>query len=117
MFLLALCLLPVVFSAPVAQEEKRWLFSGFNVSSLFDLDALKCDVQIILDVLGKDPSEHACEAECYKIVQDGSALTYGCPLVCHSIQNLAHYFHETPKPGDASMPCGGLNILDLFGRK
>ncbi|XP_053392490.1 uncharacterized protein LOC123562749 isoform X2 [Mercenaria mercenaria] len=106
MKLLALCLLPVVLCAPL--DQKRFIIPGLNISSIFDLDTLKCDVQILLDVVGTDPAEQACETECHKLITDGNVLNHGCPLVCHSVQNLAHYFHETPKPGDASLPCGGL---------
>ncbi|XP_060552285.1 uncharacterized protein LOC132713652 [Ruditapes philippinarum] len=108
MKLLLLCLLPVVLAAP--QDSKRFIFGSLQVDSLFDLDSLKCDVQIILDVVGSDPTEAACEGECHKLVQDGNVLNYGCPLICHAIQNLAHYFHETPKPGDQTQPCGGLTL-------
>ncbi|XP_053392492.1 uncharacterized protein LOC128555100 [Mercenaria mercenaria] len=108
MKLLLLCLLPVVLCAPLIKDQKRFLWTGFDISSIFDLDTLKCDVQKLLDKVGSDPSEQACEDECYKLVQEGHYLAHGCPLVCHSVQNLAQYFHETPKPGDASLPCGGL---------
>ncbi|WAQ94847.1 hypothetical protein MAR_007318, partial [Mya arenaria] len=47
-----------------------------------DLTVLKCDVQLILDVVGSHPTEQACEAECYKVIQEGHFLNYGCPLVC-----------------------------------
>lgn len=49
-----------------------------------DLSSLKCDVQIILDVVGSDPTEAACEQECHKLVSEGNVLNYGCPLVCHA---------------------------------
>ena len=48
-----------------------------------DLDTLKCDMQLMLDVLGSDPGEQACEAECHKLLQEGHTLNYGCPLICH----------------------------------
>jgi len=51
---------------------------------LVDLDTLKCDVQIMLDVLGSDPSEAACETECHKLISEGTVVTYGCPLICHA---------------------------------
>ena len=59
-----------------------------DVSHLFylvvDTSNLKTDLQIMLDVLGSDPTETACEAECHKILQQGHVLNYGCPLVCHA---------------------------------
>ncbi|KAL4222234.1 hypothetical protein ACF0H5_018271 [Mactra antiquata] len=100
-----------------ARKDKRFLIGPLQVESIFDLDTLKCDVQIILDVVGSDPTEAACEAECVKIITDGNILNHGCPLVCHAIQNLAHYFHETPQPGAANQPCGGASIGGLLGRR
>ncbi|XP_053392491.1 uncharacterized protein LOC123562747 [Mercenaria mercenaria] len=108
MKLLVLCLLPVVLCSPLSQDQKRFFIPGFDINSLFDLDTLKCDVQKLLDVVGSDPTEQACETECHHMLNEGTLLDHGCPLVCHSVQNLALYFHETPKPGDASLPCGGL---------
>ncbi|KAH3775598.1 uncharacterized protein LOC127844256 [Dreissena polymorpha] len=87
---------------------------GLNISNLFNLEVLKCDVQIMLDVLGADPTEQACEAECHKLLQEGAVMTYGCPLVCHAFQNLAHYFHETPKPGQQNQACGGAALIDAI---
>ncbi|KAH3715000.1 uncharacterized protein LOC127856080 [Dreissena polymorpha] len=105
--LFVLCLVPCVLCAPQKKFIEQF---GLPLGNLFDLNTLKCDVQIMLDVLGADPTEQACEAECHKLVQDGTTLSYGCPLVCHAFQNLAHYFHETPKPGQANTTCGGLNV-------
>ena len=48
-----------------------------------DIDTLYCDVQIILDVVGADPTEEACEAECQNLLQEGTTLVFGCPLICH----------------------------------
>ena len=48
-----------------------------------DLSNLKCDIQLMLDVLGSDPTEAACEDECHKLLTQGHVLNYGCPLVCH----------------------------------
>lgn len=47
-----------------------------------DMQVLKCDVQLMLDVIGADPTEAACEAECHKLIQEGHYLNYACPLVC-----------------------------------
>lgn len=55
--------------------------STFHYISV-DMQMLKCDVQLMLDVIGSDPSEQACEDECHKIIQEGHYLNYACPLVC-----------------------------------
>ena len=49
-----------------------------------DLSVLKCDVQLLLDLLDNDNTEAHCEAECHKLIQEGHLFTYGCPLVCHA---------------------------------
>jgi hypothetical protein len=51
--------------------------------SLVDVEMLKCDVQIMLDTLGTDPTEQACESECHKLLAEGNVMHFGCPLVCH----------------------------------
>ena len=51
---------------------------------LVDYTSLKADLQIMLDQLGSDPTEAACEAECHKLLTQGHVLNYGCPLVCHA---------------------------------
>ncbi|KAH3775616.1 uncharacterized protein LOC127843936 [Dreissena polymorpha] len=100
--LLVLCVIPVVLCAP----QERFIENlGLHIGNSFDLATLKCDVQLLIDVLGSDPTEAACEAECHKLITDGTIFSYGCPLICHALQNLAHYFHETPHPGQAST-CG-----------
>ena len=48
-----------------------------------DFNTLKNDIQIMLDVLGSDPTEQSCEAECHNLLQNGHILNYGCPVVCH----------------------------------
>lgn len=51
---------------------------------IVDLSTLKADLQIMVDVLGSDPTEVACEAECHKLLATGHVLNYGCPFVCHA---------------------------------
>ncbi|XP_060552284.1 uncharacterized protein LOC132713651 [Ruditapes philippinarum] len=109
MKLLLVCLLlPAVLAAP--SDERRFLFGPFQIENLFDLESLKCDVQIMLDAVGDDPTEVACEGECHNLLAEGNVMNFGCPLVCHAFQNLAHYFHETPKPGEQHAHCGGLSL-------
>merc|ERR1711860_263233 len=92
-----ICLIPIVMCAP---QRKFIETLGLGGTSLFDLDTLKCDIQLMLDVLGTDPTEQACEAECHKLLQQGHILNYGCPLVCHGFQNLVHVWHVTPDTTD-----------------
>ncbi|XP_060561621.1 uncharacterized protein LOC132721350 [Ruditapes philippinarum] len=114
MKLFLVCLLvPVVLAAPL-EDSKRFIIGGFTIDSLFDLNTLKCDVQIMLDVLGSDPTEQACEKECHVLIKDG-LLDHSCPLICHAFQNLAGYFHETPKPGDQHAHCGGQALTTASG--
>ena len=47
-----------------------------------DLQVLKCDVQMMLDAIGGDPTEAACEVECHNILQEGHVLNFACPIVC-----------------------------------
>ena len=49
-----------------------------------DFSTLKADLQIMVDVLGSDPTETACEQECHKLLSSGHVLNYGCPFVCHA---------------------------------
>ena len=48
-----------------------------------DVENLKQDLQLILDVVGSDPAEQACENECHVLLKDGHVLNYACPFVCH----------------------------------
>ena len=48
-----------------------------------DMDTLKTDLQIMLDVVGSDPAEQACENECHNLLKTGHVLNYSCPFVCH----------------------------------
>ncbi|XP_045161329.1 uncharacterized protein LOC123526304 [Mercenaria mercenaria] len=100
-FILAMCILPAVLSAP----DRRFIDFLFGANA-FDLTTLKCDIQIMLDAIGTDPKEQLCEDECHNILQEGHVLNYGCPLVCHGFQTLAHTFHLTPDTTDPSVnPC------------
>ncbi|XP_045163894.1 uncharacterized protein LOC123528229 [Mercenaria mercenaria] len=104
-FILALCILPTVLSAP----DKRFIEAIFGANA-FDLTALKCDIQLMLDVIGSKPSELACEGECHNLLQEGHVLNFGCPLVCHGFETLAHTFHLTPDTTDPSVnPCKSIS--------
>ncbi|XP_052811997.1 uncharacterized protein LOC128239407 [Mya arenaria] len=111
--LLFVCIVPFVLCAP---SEKRFIESlGIPLGNIFDLATLRCDIQLMLDILGADPTEQACEAECHKLISEGTVFTYGCPLICHGFQNLAHYFHEKPQPGQANTTCGGADLIGALG--
>uniref|UniRef100_UPI00142F6E1B hypothetical protein n=1 Tax=Escherichia coli TaxID=562 RepID=UPI00142F6E1B len=85
-----LLVLPVVFSMP----QKRLVFD-----TLFQADELKTLVDGIVGTLGTDATEQACEAECHTLIQQDHLLQFGCPLVCKSLQSLAHRFgHATVAP-------------------
>ncbi|KAL4221961.1 hypothetical protein ACF0H5_018012 [Mactra antiquata] len=105
--ILAVCILPAIFAAP----DKRFFIDTLTGGNAFDLQTLKCDVQIMLDVVGSDPTEKACEGECHNLLQEGHVLNFGCPLVCHAFQDLANWFHLVPETTDGSDPCGNGNQL------
>ncbi|XP_063419655.1 uncharacterized protein LOC134704802 [Mytilus trossulus] len=85
-----LVILPMVFSMP----EKRLL-----LESLFKATELKTLVDGIVGQLGSDASEQACEAECHTLIQQDHLLQFGCPIICKSLQSLAHrYGHPTEAP-------------------
>ena len=56
-----------------------------------DLTVLKCDVQLLLDLLDNTNTEQACEAECHKLIQEGHIFNFGCPLVCHGYDRIQLY--------------------------
>ena len=64
-----------VASQTIAHRSRHILLS-------VDIQTLNCDVQLMLDVLGTDPKEAACEAECHTLIQEGHYLNNACPLVC-----------------------------------
>ncbi|CAG2213769.1 unnamed protein product [Mytilus edulis] len=78
-----LLLLPVVFSTP----QKRLIFD-----TLFQTDELKTLVDQIVNTVGTDATEQACETECHTLIQEDHLLQFGCPLICKSFQSLVHRF-------------------------
>ena len=38
-------------------------------------------------------------------------------LIAFRLQDLAHYFHEDPEPGQEATACGGADILEALGKK
>ncbi|VDI48849.1 Hypothetical predicted protein [Mytilus galloprovincialis] len=77
--------------------EKRFL-----IDSLFETTELKTLVDGIVGQLGSDASEQACESECHTLIQQDHLLQFGCPIICKSLQSLAHRFgHPTDAPTSA----------------
>jgi hypothetical protein len=58
------------------------LYVFFKKASLVDVTTLKADLQAMVDVLGSDPTEQACEQYCHKFLT--GLLEHSCPLLCHS---------------------------------
>ncbi|KAL4222533.1 hypothetical protein ACF0H5_018572 [Mactra antiquata] len=89
-FLCAFLILPALaFAAP----EKRFFLD--SISGLISTDVLKQDLQIMLDLLGSDPTEQACEAEAAKLLGTG-LIQHSVPLICHSFQALVNSFNLVP---------------------
>merc|ERR1711860_55385 len=83
-----LVVLPLAFAMP----EKRLL-----LDSLLQGDELKLLVGQLVNQLGSDSTEQACEAECHVLIQQDHLLQFGCPLVSKSLQALAHRFQVQPQ--------------------
>jgi len=60
-----------------------------------DLTVLKCDVQLLLDLVDNTNAEMACEAECHKLIQEGHIFNFGCPLVCHAYDVVNYTSNKT----------------------
>ena len=50
--------------------------------SLFNGDELETLVGGLVNTLGTDELEQACEQECHVFIQHHHLLQFGCPLVC-----------------------------------
>ncbi|KAL4222535.1 hypothetical protein ACF0H5_018574 [Mactra antiquata] len=89
-FLCAFLILPVlVFAAP----EKRYILD--SIGNIISIEQLKQDLQIMLDLLGSDPTEQACEVEAAKLLGDG-LIQHSVPIICHSFQALINHFKIIP---------------------
>ena len=63
---------------PMTSRTKLCLLAvGLNTT------ILKADIQIMLDVIGTDATEQACEQEGHKLFSQG-LLSHSVPLICHS---------------------------------
>ncbi|XP_033762481.1 uncharacterized protein LOC117343997 [Pecten maximus] len=92
--------LPLVMSAPHKKAVNPFVNSLLNI---FHADELKLLVTDLVDDLGSDNREVDCEKECNHLVDTQFTGTINvlshqvCPLSCHSLQELAHFFH-IPNP-------------------
>ncbi|XP_069110757.1 uncharacterized protein [Argopecten irradians] len=96
--------LPLVMSAP----NKKAFDFGSNpfINSLLDVfhaDELKQLVTDLIDNLGSNARLNECQSKCNGLVDTqfsaGTVNTLShsaCPLACHSLQELAHFFHVKP---------------------
>ena len=86
-----LVLLPLAFAAP----QKRFFLSTFGL----DANVLRNFVQDLLDLIGADGTEEACEAECHRLID--SPRTYlihtVCRPICRSFQTLVRLFDLRPQ--------------------
>ena len=55
---------------------------NYDLYNLVDLEKLKAEVQLLVDMVGSDASEQACESGCHHLLQQGHVFNYGCPLAC-----------------------------------
>ncbi|XP_052246465.1 uncharacterized protein LOC127855120 isoform X1 [Dreissena polymorpha] len=88
-----LLILAVAMTAVMAAPHERSIYD--QLSHFVSLDVLKQDLQLVLNVLGSDPTEQACEAEWHKLFSQG-LVTHAASLVCHSFQALVNHFNLVP---------------------
>jgi hypothetical protein len=50
--------------------------------NLVNLNTIKQDLQLMIDVVGSDPTEQACEQAGHKYLS--GLLDHSVPLICHS---------------------------------
>ncbi|XP_060082181.1 uncharacterized protein LOC132561501 [Ylistrum balloti] len=116
---------PLAMAAPERRATNPFLSAILNV---FHADEIKAIVTDLYHTMGTDEREVECEAECNKLVdsqlQTGSLNTIGhtaCPVICHSYQELVHYFDvsQTAAPATPNKRALSLNpfltsILNVF---
>ncbi|XP_069110753.1 uncharacterized protein [Argopecten irradians] len=110
--LLLVIALPLVMAAP--HKKALDLSSNPFVNSLlnvFHVDELKQLVTDLVDDLGSDARLNECQNECDHLVDTqfsaGTVNTLShtaCPLACHSLQELAHFFHVKPSTTTTATP-------------
>ncbi|XP_053373133.1 uncharacterized protein LOC123532217 [Mercenaria mercenaria] len=85
---------PTTTAAPV----KRFVLD--TILSLVDADTFKADLQKMVDTLGSDPTEKACEQ--YGHTYLTGLLDHSVPLICHGFQELVHHFQVVPQVSTTS---------------
>ncbi|XP_033762305.1 uncharacterized protein LOC117343868 [Pecten maximus] len=97
--------LPFVMSASPTKHVNPLLNSLLNI---FHADQLKTLVTDLVADLGSDTREGECEKECNHLVDTQFSGTVNvlshhvCPLACHSLQELTHFFNIGPHTTTAS---------------
>ncbi|XP_045170376.1 uncharacterized protein LOC123532848 [Mercenaria mercenaria] len=108
---IALILPALAFAIP----EKRFVLD--NILSLVNQTTIKQDLQAMIDVVGSDPTEQACEQAGHKYLS--GLLDHSVPLLCHSFQELVHHFNIVPKATTTSAQVKRFvldNILSLVNQ-
>ncbi|XP_021345542.1 uncharacterized protein LOC110445320 [Mizuhopecten yessoensis] len=92
--------LPLAMSAP--NKERALSHNPFvqSIMNIFHADEIKLLVTDLVDQLGSDSRKSQCSLECNKLVDTQVAagtvntITHAaCPMVCTSLQELAHFMH------------------------
>ncbi|XP_060608592.1 uncharacterized protein LOC132760581 isoform X4 [Ruditapes philippinarum] len=84
-------LLIILPALAMAVPEKRFIET---ITSLIDTPTLKLHLQQLIDIIGSDATEGACEKAAHTVFS--GLLDHSVPLICHSLQELIHHFHIVP---------------------
>ncbi|XP_062618567.1 uncharacterized protein LOC134280155 [Saccostrea cucullata] len=76
-------------NAPASNPSKRFLVDTL----LHNNPDVAVLVNTLVQTLGSDPTEAACESKCTVVVHADNFMHYLCPLVCHSFQSLVQKIH------------------------
>jgi hypothetical protein len=63
------------------RRKKKHVIVDFAVAAV-NTDTIKQDLQLMIDVVGSDPTEQACEQAGHKYLS--GLLDHSVPLICHS---------------------------------
>ncbi|XP_060551068.1 uncharacterized protein LOC132760638 isoform X7 [Ruditapes philippinarum] len=103
-------IVPAQTTTASAAAGKRYLLD--TLSNLVNLDTIKKDLQLMIDVVGSDPTEQACEQAGHKYLS--GLLDHSVPLICHSFQELVHHFHIVPAQTTTASAAGKRYLLDTL---
>ncbi|XP_021345540.1 uncharacterized protein LOC110445318 [Mizuhopecten yessoensis] len=102
--------LPLAMSAP--NKERAFSLNPLlqSIMNIFHADEIKLLVTDLIDQLGSDSRKSQCSLECNKLVDTQvdagtvNTITHAaCPMVCTSLQELAHLMHiPHPTPSSAT---------------